>query len=68
MTPVISPDGLIAIPLDLLSKPDWKPGDQLVVLETHNGFFIRRRHRLDDLRGLMIGASTEFHRDRHDQF
>ncbi|MDH0866345.1 AbrB/MazE/SpoVT family DNA-binding domain-containing protein [Mitsuaria sp. GD03876] len=68
MTPTISTEGQITLPAELLNKCDWKAGDELVIVESGQGLFIRRRHRLDDLRGLTRGASTDRYRNGRDRY
>ncbi|ANH66507.1 AbrB/MazE/SpoVT family DNA-binding domain-containing protein [Mitsuaria sp. 7] len=66
--PTLSMEGQVTLPADFLSRQDWKPGDELVFVETDRGLYVRRRHRLDDLRGMTRGVNTDRYLNGRDRY
>lgn len=66
--PTLSNDGQVSLPAEFLAKHEWQAGDALVFVETGQGLFIRRRHRLDDVRGMTRGASTDRYINGRDRY
>ncbi len=66
--PTLSAEGQVTLPADFLTKQAWKPGDELVFVETDKGLYVRRRHRLDELRGATRGAVTDRYLNGRDRY